>query len=371
MKKPPFCPNSSCPHYHHPEGRWFVKRGFFSNRKHGRVQRYRCRSCGTGFSEETFSIDYFTKKILPYKTILQHLVTASGIRDISRLLQVSCSTVNNRIARLARQVMAASTSLSASLSLSEDLAADGFESFVKSQYLPNNIHLLAGKDSQFWFLSDYAQLTRKGRMTERQQKRNEEISEKVKINRITVYSSFQNLVRAVLHLQAASGKSVVTLYTDEHPQYRKVLDGCSEQERMVLKHVRISSRRARTVTNPLFSVNYLDREIRKDNSDHVRETVQFARNAGCCMDRLAVYRFYHNFLKDYRINREGEARMTHGERAGIPRREILRELKTLFTQRRFLGKSGRMEVSDRMVWCRCLSTPLSRVADPLPRFALA
>jgi transposase-like protein len=371
MKNPPFCPNSCCSNYHAPEGKWFVKSGSFFNRKNGRVQRFQCLTCGTGFSEETFSINYYTKLKIPYRTILQHLVTSSGIRDLSRLLHVSCSTVNNRISRLARQSMAISSKLSKNITLKEDLVADGFESFVKSQYMPNNINILAGKDSQFWFLSDYAQLTRKGHMTEQQKKRNDQIKEQIKTNRITIYQSFQNLIRTAVKLQASSTRESITLYTDEHPQYKRVMDSLSNYEKRALNHICISSKKARTLTNPLFSVNYLDREIRKDNSDHVRETVQFARNTANAMDRLAVYRLYHNFMKSYRINGEKATQLTHGEKAGIPREKIRRELKTLFTRRRFLGKHGMLDLSDRMVWCRCVSTPLNRFANRFSGFVLA
>ena len=372
MKNPPFCPNSGCSHYRNPEGNWFVKNGSYSNRKHGRIQRFECRSCGTGFSEETFSIDYYTKRIIPYRTIMEHLVTCSGIRDLSRLLHVSCSTVNNRISRLARQSMAVSAKLSENLCLKEDLVADGFESFVKSQYMPNNINILAGKDSQFWFFSGYSQLTRKGQMTEKQKEKNILIKDQIKINRVTIYSSFQNLVKAALKLQFSSDRETVSLYTDEHPQYKKVMETLSPEEKQALNHIRISSKKARTVTNPLFSVNYLDREIRKDNSDHVRETVQFARNTANSMDRLAVYRLQHNFMKPFRINGEpDEQTKTHGEKAGIPAEAIRRELKTLFTRRRFLGRCGMLDLSDRLVWCRCISTPMNRFADRVSRFALA
>jgi len=372
MKKPPFCPNRDCPCYHQPEGRWFIRFGTYENHQSSKVQRFRCRFCGTGFSSSTFSIDFYTHRHVSYHLIHQHLVTSSGIRDMARLLHVSCNTVNNRIARLARQTMAVSAVLVKGLVLSEDLVADGFESFVKSQYMPNNIHILAGKDSQFWFQSDYAQLTRKGKMTARQKMRNQEIRDKININRTTIYSSFQNLVNRALSLQRVSGRDSVALYTDEHPQYRKVysLLNCEEKQRLI--HVCISSRRARTVSNPLFSVNYLDREIRKDNSDHVRETVQFARNVGNTMDRLAVYRFHHNFMKPYRINGPAADRvMTHGEAAGLNGARIRKELRTLFTVRRFLGKISCPEISDLMVWCRCLSTPLNRFADHFPRYVLA
>ncbi|MFP4564035.1 MAG: hypothetical protein ACLFRY_12085 [Spirochaetia bacterium] len=41
--------------------------------------------------------------------------------------------------------------------------------------------------------------------------------------------------------------------------------------------------------NPLFPVNYLDRQIRKDNSNHLRKTVQFSRDVDSRMERMAVY----------------------------------------------------------------------------------
>jgi len=372
MKNPPFCPNRDCPCYHEPEGRWFIRFGTYGNHQNPCIQRFRCRTCGTGFSTSTFSLDFHTHRHLSYHLIHQHLVTSSGIRDMARLLHTSCNTVSNRIARLARQTMAVSAELEKGLALSEDLVADGFESFVKTQYMPNNIHILAGKDSQFWFQSDYAQLTRKGKMTERQKKRNREIRDTININRKTIYSSFQSLVNRALSLQAESGRDSVTLFTDEHPQYRKVLSLLDRDEKLRLSHVCISSRKARTVTNPLFSVNYLDREIRKDNSDHVRETVQFARNVGNAMDRLAVYRFHHNFMKPYRISGQAADRgISHGEAAGLDGSRIRKEIRTLFTVRRFLGKSPCLDISDLMVWCRCLPTPLNRFSDPLPRYALA
>lgn len=372
MKHPPFCPNNNCDSYHYPQGRWYVKYGTYLSNRSGRVQRFKCIRCGEHFSEETFSINYHTHVTLPYKTIMEHLVTCSGIRDISRILKVSCSTVTNRIGRLARQAMAISAFLSMDLKLNEDLVADGFESFVKSQYLPNNINILAGKDSQFWFLSDYAQLTRKGRMTEYQKKKNKDIRNQVNINRVTIYESFQSLAQTALKLGLNSRKGYVNLYTDEHQQYRKVLEERFPfYEHMILNHIQISSRKARTTHNPLFSVNYLDREMRKDNSDHTRETAQFSRNVVNAMERLAVYRFYHNFIKPYRINSRNESCKTHGSVAGIPQVRIRKQLKTFFTQRRFLGKHGFMDISDRKLWCKCVFTPLKGAADKLSEYVLA
>ena len=371
MFHPPFCSNRECRHHHLPpkSPAWYVRNGSYYSRLSGRIQRFQCLHCGSGFSSQTFSLDIFVKKKLPYRQIFSHLVTSSGIRDIARLLKVSPNTVNNRIGRMARQAVAVHSSLSAEISLNEDLVADGFESFVCSQYFPNNINLLAGKESQFWFTSDYAHLRRKGRMTAYQEKKNRQVQAAFSGHRRSIYRSFQDLVRLGLELQETSRRSAITLFTDEHPQYARVMHDLTGDERQRIQHLRISSKLPRTVRNQLFSVNYLDREIRKDNSDHTRETVQFARNACNCMERLAVYRLYHNYIKPYRIGKKEDSTISHAERAGIPAQRIASEMRTVFTQRRFFSRTGRLSVSDRLIWLKGISTPLKQVADYLPAYA--
>ena len=373
MKIPPFCPNKCCSHYNNPvlPSCWFVKDGHFSTNLNGSIQRFKCKSCGTHFSSQTFSLDYMVERRISYQQLINHLVTSSGIRDIARTLKCSPRTVTNRISRLARQAMAIHADLCSELTLSEDLVADGFESFTCSQYFPNNIQILAGKESQFWFLSDYAHLRRKGRMTVYQKARNIELQARFIHNRITIYESFERLALMVLELQKRGMLSPVHLFTDEHLQYVKVLKKLTAEQRLHVRHIRLSSKKVRNVRNPLFSVNYLDREIRKDCAEHTRETVQFARNAGNSMERLAIYRLHHNYRKPFRINGKEESEITHAEKAGIPKDKIRREMATLFTQRRFLGRIKGFTTSDALVWLRFVVTPLKQYADYLPAYAWA
>ncbi|WP_319563101.1 hypothetical protein [Marispirochaeta sp.] len=371
MFRPPFCPNRDC--QNHPSDQsvtgWYVKNGSYQSRLFGKIQRFHCKHCGAGFSSQTFSIDFFAKRKLPYRTIFSHLFTSSGIRDTARILKVSPTTITNRISRLARQAIAIHASLSAELHLTEDLAADGFESFVLSQYFPNNINLLVGKESQFWFSLDYAHLRRKGRMTEYQKKRNIQMQARFNLHRRSIYRSFQELVRVCLDLQEQSACSSVQLFTDEHLQYAKVYRDLTAEDQKRIHHRRISSKLPRTLRNDLFSVNYLDREIRKDSADHTRETVRFARNASNCMERLAIYRLYHNYCKPYRIAKQGDNTITHAERAGILAQRIKSEMKTLFTRRRFFSRMCRMSSSDRMIWLRSIVTPMKITAEYLPAYA--
>ena len=135
---------------------------------------------------------------------------------MARDFSVSVDVVLNKLSRLSRNGIATLQQLQRQVSLNEDLAADGFESFTVSQYFPCHINLLAGVQSQLVYWVDYVALRRKGRMTDVRRKRR-------------------------------------------------------EQQRIRLQQV--SSKRVRNRMNPLFSVNYLDRQLRKDMAEHVRETV--------------------------------------------------------------------------------------------------
>ena len=98
MHYPPFCPYQSCIHYGTApsEGSWYLRAGSYPTKAFGRVPRYRCRACKRYFSDQTFALDYFVKHPLPYRRIFHRLRSASGIRSLSRDLEVSCSAGRSR-----------------------------------------------------------------------------------------------------------------------------------------------------------------------------------------------------------------------------------------------------------------------------------
>ena len=106
MRTPPFCPNPGCRLHHihrshnhralgsrHTGEAWFARKGFYTCRLRGRVQRYRCRVCGTGFSEQTFSIDYFAKRKVSYSRVEEMICATASLRDIARILRISLGTM--------------------------------------------------------------------------------------------------------------------------------------------------------------------------------------------------------------------------------------------------------------------------------------
>ena len=365
MHSPLFCPNRRCPFHSHTliGFRWWVKDGHYPTLGHGRIQRFKCRFCHTSCSDQTFSIRYAEKIRIPYKRLFELLCRGAGIRGIARALKVSHQLILNRVSRLARQALAIHSKLLAQLSLSESLVADGFESFVGSQYFPNNIHLLAGQRSQFLYAFDYAHLKRKGRMSEEQRIRRDQLWERFISGRRTISGSFSCLIEVAEQLIRGSSEASVQLITDEKPEYRRIINRSKYLSDLrhsgTFSHLRVSSQKARTKQNRLFSVNYLDREIRKDCANHVRETMQYSRNTNNCMERLAIYRLYHNYFKRYRIEPGKREQRSHGEVAGVGKGAIHRELSTMFRARRMLSKT-RLSFSDALIWLRGLATAPGR-----------
>mgnify|MGYP006297653341 CR=1 FL=1 len=398
MRSPPFCPNPACSCHDgnhltqqplrkhaartHESGThepWFVRKGFYTASRCGRVQRFRCRHCGTGFSEQTFSLDYFAKRTVSYHRIEEMIGSTSSLRDISRALHISLGTVSNRISRLARQAMAGHAHYLHHFTPTEPLVADGFESFVGSQFFPNNINLLVTADSQLLLGATYCTIRRKGSMTEAQKKRRAELEALYRPPGSVIKHAFAELMDEALPLvdrQCRSSSDAIELRSDEKREYRLALQEhpfyrVLMAQRMLI-HRTVSSRAPRTARNPLFAVNYFDREIRKDLANHVRETVCFARNVNAAMERFWIYAVHHNLIKRYRERQPRGDRSTHASVAGIPVGTAGRIRRHYFTRRAFFSKVVGLPASLVLLWRRQLETPLHpNGLHSLPRYAVA
>jgi hypothetical protein len=371
---PPFCPYANCPS-HEPDPHQIYRQyrpwGSYSTKTFGTVPRYRCLVCLHTFSAQTFSVDYYAKRRIDYPDLLGRLVATSSLSAIGRVIHASTDTVSNRISRAARQGLAVGSRLARTRHLGEDVAADGFESFCVSQYFPNNLTVLVGSESQFVYAADHATLRRKGRMTEAQKLRRSGLERRFTADPRALVKSLSRIAGECLHVLADESRPSLVLWTDEHQAYPRGIAespcaaAMSAQGRVL--HRTISSRAARTRANPLFPVNYLDRELRKDLHEHVRESTCFGRNVNRQMERFALYQFYHNFLKRHRA-RWGQ--VTNALVAGYDAALIEDELERVWKDRAFLTLT-RLSESMEDTWRRSRVTPLGRRDDYQPKYAVS
>jgi transposase-like protein len=350
----PFCPNHDCRlHYRRPAPapRWFQRFGTYPTRRFGLVQRFRCCSCGRLFSTQTFAISYYEKKRVSIRQIANRLCSGEGLRAIGRGLGVSSEVVSNRISRLARSRMAAHCRLTRTIRLNEALAADGFETFTHSQFFPEHITLAVGERSQFLYLFNHCILKRKGRMTEAQETRRDLLQKAGAYPLVRLSTVFGNLLEELcsqLKLTHPLG-----LFTDEHPAYRLAVRRCAA----AIHHVRIPSKLPRTRSNPLFPVNYYDRELRKDLAAQHRESVCFSREVNRNLERIVVYGYYHNYEKPYRVRGSlNDRSLRHSCVAGLDRRLVETATRRSYRERGFFHRSP-LSWFFRQLWTWRLFSP--------------
>jgi hypothetical protein len=346
--KPEFCPNPACRFYNRTAAathRWYIHFGKFYTQCRGWITRFRCRFCGKTCSTQTFSVHYWTHSTNDLVWLMHHLGSSSGLRQIGRYSGLSYRVIQNRVRRLARNSLSVMDEVLSNLNLSESLVMDGFESYTRSHYHPNNFTTIVGSDSQFFYAVIHTLLRRKGAMSEHQKSLRALIdsvwqppSHGIRDDCTTVLTDVSALIG-----EAVKRREQLCLYTDRHTAYPQALKRVAalaalvEQGRLI--HHRISSRAARTVYNPLFPVNYLDRQIRKNMGEHVRETVKQGREVNCQMERMVVFMFMHNFLTPHRI--DDTARVDRSERharyAAIHSAEVVQRIKRFLTHRHIWG----------------------------------
>jgi len=353
----PHCPHPRCskfPTQHN--SKWYIHYGYHHTKAFGTIPRFKCKSCGRSFSTQSFSIDYYAKKVLDYKVILRQAVSGSSLMDTGRTFLVRPETVQNRLSRLARVSLAIHSDLLKCAPMEEEFVADGFESFSFSQYYPHHVNPLVGRESEFIYALGFANLRRKGRMTSAQKRKRARLEVLGKADPKAIMKSFMFLGSELLQRLGEKGVTRSAIYTDEHRAYAIAFSRVNGF-RGSITHCTVSSKAIRSRANPLFPVNYLDRQFRKDLSDHGRETVKFAHCPAAMMMRMSVYRLFHNCLIHRRVReyRKGH-RVTHAEAAGILREDLDRIITNHWGRRAFLHKID-LGVEELKTWFELWSNP--------------
>ncbi|TVR53350.1 MAG: hypothetical protein EA426_17960 [Spirochaetaceae bacterium] len=370
---PPFCPNPRCREHTRDlksgpsDERWFYRHGRYGTDAFGAVPRFRCRRCGRGFGRQTFRVDYYAKRVIDYRELFQLLVACSSTRDICRTVGCSTGTTANRIERLARQAVAMHGDALMKVCIDEPVVVDGFENFAVSKFFPNNVNILTGAETQFLYDFDYRTIRRSGQMTAIQKLIRKKLERLYRADRQALVKGFTALLDSLMSIPRRSYS--IRLRTDCKTEYRRAIESNRHyrllEKARVIVHERTPSTEPRTRHNKLFAVNYLDRQFRKDLKECVRRTVCFGRNICNVMQRMVVYRMYHNHFKAFRHRNPGP---THGSMAALDERWVSLRLSRLFGWREFPSRTI-LNPSDRAVWMRELVTPLKSGAEYLPKFA--
>jgi hypothetical protein len=292
---------------------------------------------------------------------------------LSRSFGVSCGTIINRLDRLSRQAAALQARLRRETRPDEPVCIDGFVSFTRSQFFPSEITISITRDSRFILDLTHATHRRSGSMTETQRKRAHELYAAVRFERDSVARSFRDILDSLAEERPPRPLFPLVLVTDEKREYSSALyahalfKGQDEGHRVA--RITVSSRLPRTFSNPLFASNYLDREIRKDQANHHRESTCFARNVSNAMGRFLCYIVQHNYRKKYLIKAPVSDHRLHAEVAGIAKAAVSECFESMLKERAFLSRLQLPPTLER-IWRKAYPTPGKAMPDYLPRYAL-
>lgn len=289
------CPNEECKFKSVSILRWGYGRAVVSG-SGIRRQRYKCRHCSCTFSQNRFSLEYRLKKNdlgLNYKIFLLCSFGLSN-RRIARIHEISESCVRTRLQRMAEWGFDFHSHMLTKLLKDEALCMDGLENFAGSQYDPNYINQIVGRDSLFIYDFNFSPMNRKGRMSPWQKNRLAEIEqEHGRYDPSAIRKSTLSLVKRSYNRRVCP-KTPLALLSDEHFQYKRAL--LQLQSQCKIDHMTISSKACRNFQNILFPVNHADLLIRHHIGAFKRETISFSKTAARMCQRFMIFAIYKNYM---------------------------------------------------------------------------
>jgi hypothetical protein len=179
----------------------------------------------------------------------------------------------------------------------KEVVVDGFESFELSQYHPIHHHVAVEKGTDFFLYFTDSELRRKGKMTDAQKRRRQELE--IQFGRPdpkAIEKDMKELLEVIL-----SDQQRVVVHSDAHPAYRRSINKLKNK----VDHRITPGKEHRDQNNSLWEVNLLDLIIRHCNANHRRETIAWSKRRQASAERLAILLVWRNYMKGRREKKRG------------------------------------------------------------------
>ncbi len=217
------------------------------------------------------------------------VVGCMGNRQIARSLGISPSTVAHHIARLGRHCLLFQARALARLSITGDVAIDGFESFEFSQYFPFHHNVAIEVDTGYMLYHTDSVLRRKGRMTLHQKRRRAQLEQRHgRPDPRAVEVGMRELLEPLTRNRRA-----ITVRSDDHRAYPRAIHALPCR----ITHRITSSKKRRNAQNPLWEVNLVDLLIRHSTAAHKRETLAWTKRRQASAEKLTIFQVWRNYIK--------------------------------------------------------------------------
>ena len=296
---PPRCPNPGCEQHQKPTPGFFRRRGFYfpKCRREG-VPRFRCRSCGRGFSRQTFRHDYRDHRPADNVPLFMLLASGVGLRQCGRFLEMDARAVQQKKRKMSLMLALLHGNLCPRLLKGNCFVLDEEETYETASIRPLTMPVLIEKDT--WFVVATAvgsirRLAPLGSARRDRQDREERKGPRPDQSNECVRRVLQELARKV-----PTGD--ILLRTDQKSSYATIAKAVFPGR---LVHEQSSSRLLRNASNPLFPIN-VTLAMTRDNCGRLRRRSWLVtKKAERLQNHLAIFTAYRNYVRR-RFNRDKE-----------------------------------------------------------------
>lgn len=256
MFQPPFCPYITCPYHNNPAPNHSASHGTYSPKCRPRpVPRFRCLSCSRTYSRQTFRMDYRDHKPHLNQGLLLLLTSGVGLRQASRVLRLSRRCLEIKARKLSTHLAHLNLNLRGTFAEGASLQLDEIETYeTKRRERPVTFPILIEPKSRFIIWGESGTLSPRGRMNKARRRAIQ--AESTAFGRRLDQSKEAVRRTLAMAIPMVKGLSLVRVQTDEKVTYPGLLREAFGQAR--LHHQKTSSKRERTVQNPLFPINQME-----------------------------------------------------------------------------------------------------------------
>lgn len=304
MFEPPRCPNRRCTQHTHPVPRFFVRRGSYRARCRPRpVPRFHCRSCGRGFSRQTFRADYRDHRPELNAKVFLSLASGLGLRQTSRNLGLTLRCTELKFRKLARHLRRLNLNIRGPLPATAIFQLDEIQTYEgRRSTRPLSVPILIERETRFMIWAEAATIRPHGRMTEARKRAIRDDERRFGPRRDNTH---QALLRTLERGRAVVDPlELVRLETDEKPAYATLARQAFAGKSLV--HSTTNSQVARTIWNPLFPINQAE-AILRDLSGRLRRDSWLVSKKRRYLDlALQIHMAYRNYVRR-RFNHDEES----------------------------------------------------------------
>ena len=304
MFQPPRCPNRRCCQHLDPAPKFYVRKGFYRPlcRAHP-VPRFRCKTCGKGFSRQTFRCDYRDHRPSLNATLFRLLASGIGLRQSARFLGLSRHCTELKARKIARHLRRLNLNLRGPLPIGASLQFDELETYEgRRNTRPLSVPILIERRSRYAVWAEAAPIRPRGRMSAARERAIAADERKYGKRRDLSQRSVERTLRRGAEL--SEGMGLVALFTDEKSTYPNTARRIFGRGRLF--HHRTNSKVLRDKWNPLFPVNHTE-AMARDLMGRLRRDSWLVSKKRRYLDLgLALWMAWRNYVRK-RFNTDEES----------------------------------------------------------------